>query len=75
MAEQAIISLDEEAYAFLEETAGQDKSAYINALLKKEKQRRLEEATLKANREEAEDEAYQQELTEWDATLSDGLEP
>ena len=74
MAKQATISLDEEAYAFLEETAGQDKSAYINALLKREKQRRLEEAVMKANREEAEDEAYQRGLSEWDATLSDGLE-
>ena len=74
MAEQATISLDEEAYAFLEETAGQDKSGYINALLKREKQRRLEGEIMKANREEAEDEAYQQGLSEWDATLSDGLE-
>ncbi len=74
MAEQATISLDEEAYAFLEETAGHDKSAYINALLKREKQRRLEEAIMKANQEEAEDEAYQRGLFEWDATLLDGLE-
>ena len=29
---------------------------------------------MKDNREEAEDEAYQRGLSEWDVTLSDGLE-
>lgn len=74
MAERATISLDEEAYAFLMETAGGNKSAYINELLKREKQRLLKEAVMRANQEEAKDNKYQEELSDWDATLSDGLD-
>lgn len=33
----------------------------------------LQEAILKANKEEAEDMDYQKELSSWDATLKDGL--
>lgn len=73
MAEQTTISLDDEAYAFLTQTAGHNQSAYINQLLIKEKRRALEETVLKANHEESKDLECQQNLSEWDATLSDGL--
>lgn len=73
MTERATFSLDEEAYNFLNKVSGTNKSAYINQLLKREKQRILEEELLKANQEEAEDADYQAELSEWDSTLSDGL--
>ncbi|MEK6481411.1 hypothetical protein WJR50_27965 [Catalinimonas sp. 4WD22] len=73
MTERATFSLDEEAFNFLNKVGGANKSAYINELLKREKQRKLEEELLKANQEEAEDADYQAELNEWDATLSDGL--
>ena len=39
--------------------AGNNKSAYINALLKQEKQRVLEDSVRRANHEEAEDQEYQ----------------
>lgn len=74
MAEQATISLDEEASAFLDQAAGNDKSAYVNELIKKEKQRVLKQAVLKANQEEAQDDAYHSSLSEWDIALSDGLD-
>ena len=74
MTEQATILLDEEAYAFLDKAAGDDKSTYINSLIKREKQRVLKEAVLTANQEEAQDEAYRSDLSEWDTVLSDGLE-
>ena len=74
MAEQETISLDEEASAFLDQAAGSDKSAYINGLIKKEKQRVLKQAVLKANLEEAQDDTYHSNLSEWDVTLSDGLD-
>ena len=38
-------------------------------------QRQIAEALLKANKEEAEDMAYQEELSVWDEALADGLEP
>ncbi len=73
MVERATFSLDEDAFAFLKMVGGKNKSAYINDLLKKEKQRMLEEAIFQANQEEAKDVEYQKELLDWEATLSDGL--
>ena len=75
MASRTTITLDNDAHSFLMAEGGKNKSAYINQLLKKERQRTLEEAILKANKEEAEDAEYQEELSVWDETLSDGLTP
>lgn len=74
MMERTNLTLDPEAFAFLQQVAGRNRSAYINQLLKAEKKRVLEEQILRANQEEAEDEAYQQDLTAWDDTLLDGLQ-
>ena len=73
MSYRATITLDEDAYAFLKAEGGKNRSAFINQLLKAEKRRRLAQAILQANQEEAEDEAYQELLTDWDDTLLDGL--
>ena len=67
------ITLDEEAATFLKEHSGGNKSAFIAGLLRRERRRTLAEAVAEANREEASDAAYQDELAVWDATLSDGL--
>ena len=72
---RATFTLDNEAQAFLSIAAGKNKSAYLNDLLKREKQRILERAILQANQEEAEDPDYQAELAQWDITLADGLAP
>lgn len=71
--QRATFTLDEETLAFLGEVAGNNKSAYINGLLQKEKRRQLEQAIQKANQEEAEDSEYQVQLAPWDNTSSDGL--
>ena len=73
MTERATFSIDSDAFAFLQQAAGKNRSAFINRLLKEEKKRTLEKKLTKANQEEAEDAAYQEELAEWDVTLSDGL--
>ena len=73
MSHRATISLEDETFAFLNSVGGENKSAYINALLKREQQRTLEAAVLQANREEAADAAYQDALSVWDETLLDGL--
>ena len=73
MTHRATITLDDDAYAFLEASASGNRSAYINNLLKKEKQKVLEQQIMRANQEEAEDLAYQEELMDWEVTLSDGL--
>jgi antitoxin CcdA len=67
------ITLDSEAHAFLMSASAENKSAFINQLLKKEKQRSLVEAVHAANLEEAEDSEYQAELAVWDTTMRDGL--
>ena len=73
MTHRTTITLDDESYAFLNNIAGENRSAYINELLKQERKNHLKQALLKANQEEAEDSDYQQELKEWEETLSDGL--
>ena len=73
MTHRTTITLDDENYAFLNNIAGENRSAYINELLKQERRNHLKQALLKANQEEAEDSDYQQELKDWEKTLSDGL--
>lgn len=75
MAQRATFSLDDDVIDFLNREGGDNKSTYVNELLKREKQRLLQEALLKANQEEAEDIEYQKEVSDWDTTLSDGLNP
>ncbi len=71
---RSTFTLEEDTYAFLKKVGGTNKSAYINQLLKEEKRRTLKQAILKANQEEAA-ESYQEELADWDTTVSDGLDP
>ncbi|HNS58005.1 MAG TPA: CopG family transcriptional regulator [Nitrosomonas europaea] len=53
--------------------ASNNRSAYINQLLKQEHKNFLQAALRKVNQEEAEDTSYQEELQAWESTLSDGL--
>jgi len=70
---RATFSLEKENAVFLKLVGGRNKSAYINDLLSREKRKTLKDAVLQANKEEAEDAEYQEELSAWDSTLSDGL--
>lgn len=73
MTHRTTITLDDEAYLFLNDIAGDNRSAYINELLKQERKNFLKQALIKANQEEAADLDYQEELKTWENTLSDGL--
>ena len=73
MTHRTTITLDDESFTFLNNIAGDNRSAYINELLKQERKNYLKQALLKANQEEAQDSDYQKELKEWDTTLPDGL--
>ncbi|WP_447970861.1 type II toxin-antitoxin system MazE family antitoxin [Nitrospira sp. M1] len=75
MTNRATFTLEDDALAYLQQVAGENKSAYVNHLLLQEKKRSLKKAILQANQEEADDTAYQEELAEWNDTLDDGLEP
>lgn len=74
MTHRATFTLEPDVFAFLQQMGGENRSGYINELLKREKRRTLEQTILLANREEAGDKDYQEELTEWDVSLDDGLE-
>ncbi|MBX9637337.1 CopG family transcriptional regulator [Nitrosomonas sp.] len=73
MTHRTTITLDDEIFAFLIQVAGHNRSAYINELLRQERNNSLKQALLKANLEEAKDTDYQEELQSWESTLSDGL--
>ncbi len=73
MTRRMTITLDDDVFVFLNNVASSNRSAYINQLLKQERNNSLQEALRKANQEEAEDIDYQEELQEWDSTLSDGI--
>ena len=73
MTARATISFDEDNYSFLEKHAGKSRSAYINELLRRERQTTEKARIIAANEEEANDLAYQDELADWDNTLLDGL--
>ncbi|MFZ1852271.1 MAG: CopG family transcriptional regulator [Nitrosomonas sp.] len=73
MSHRTTIILDDESFAFLNNIARENRSAYINGLLRQEHKHHLKQALLKANLEEATDSEYQQELEEWNTVLSDGL--
>ena len=73
MAYRTTITLDAEAGTFLQEKGGDNKSAFINQLLRAERRRTLREAVIAANLEEAQDAEYQNELEAWETTLNDGL--
>jgi hypothetical protein len=73
MTHRTTITLDDKIFAFLDQVAGDNRSAYINALLKQERSNFLKQAFIKANQEEAEDADYRDELQSWESTLSDGL--
>lgn len=75
MTNRATFTLEDDALAYLTQAGGKNKSAYVNDLLLQEKKRVLKKAILKANQEEAEDADYQEELSEWEETLADGMEP
>jgi predicted CopG family antitoxin len=72
-AHRATITLEDEAYKFLLSKGGNNRSSYINQLLIKEKLNSLADAMLKANQEEANDIEYQNDISVWDVTMSDGL--
>lgn len=72
MSHRTTIHLEDEAFAFLQSASGDNRSAYINRLILREKQRALSDALLKANQEEA-GEDYMEDLAAWDEALADGL--
>lgn len=73
MTHRTTITLDDDSFTFLNTIAGNNRSAYINELLKHQRENYLKQSLLQANQEESQDPDYQSELNEWDITMYDGL--
>ena len=67
------ITLEEQTYQFLMTSGIENKSSYINDLLKREQAKCLAEKIARANAEEA-DYLSDNHIQDWDEVLSDGLD-
>jgi hypothetical protein len=74
MAKRLTISLDEAAYEYLEHTAGDNRSAFINDLLLRHHLSEMKALMIQGLQEDDNDPEYQSEIALWDCTLSDGLD-
>lgn len=72
MTTRTTITVDPDIAPFLASVAGNNRSAYINHLLREERLRHLNSRIAKANAEEAAIPNYG-EPDLWDSTLKDGL--
>lgn len=72
MTTRTTITVDNDIAPFLSEMAGSNRSAYINQLIREERDRLLQVQIAKANAEEAAIPHYG-EPDLWDSTLRDGL--
>jgi predicted CopG family antitoxin len=73
VAKRLTISIDEEVYEYLEHAAGDNRSAFINDLLRQHHLTDMKARMIQGLQEDAQDTAYQEEIAEWDVTLADGL--
>jgi len=67
-------SLDESNIAFVTKMGGDNKSAYVNELIQREKRKALEEAFIKANEEAANDPDCIEDMEAFSVALLDGLD-
>ena len=74
MMNRTTITLEPTNLAFLNAVSGKNRSQYVNDLITQERKRSLAARMEKANLEEAEYLALEEEAQGWDATLLDGLE-
>ena len=74
MAKRLTISIDEEVYEYLEHAAGDNRSAFINDLLRQHHLSEMKARMIQGLQEDAQDPEYQQEIAAWEVTLSDGLD-
>jgi hypothetical protein len=73
MSKRLNITVDEDVFEFVEKQAHDNRSAFINKVLREAKRRHLEEQIKAACLEEQQDTAYQDELALWDTCIADGL--
>jgi Arc/MetJ-type ribon-helix-helix transcriptional regulator len=67
------ITLEEDILKFIDQQAKGNRSAYINALLAKQRRKILETEIIAALQEDAKDLEYQNEISAWDNVAGDGI--
>lgn len=72
MSKKVSITLDDEVLDFVDRLAG-NRSSFINDVLWKEKQRILQKELEDAYTDQANDPAFQEEVSVWDVAVGDGL--
>jgi metal-responsive CopG/Arc/MetJ family transcriptional regulator len=73
MSTKVSITLDDAVLRFVDEAAVENRSRFINEVLRKEQRRILCEELKAAYIEQAADPYFQAEFADWDVTLGDGL--
>lgn len=73
MSKRLTISIDDEVYDYLEHAAGDNRSAFINELLRQHHLAEMKARMVRGLQEDAQDPEYQEEIAAWDAAVSDGL--
>jgi predicted CopG family antitoxin len=74
MAKRLTISIDEEVYEYLEHAAGDNRSAFINELLRQHYLSEMKAQMIRGLQEDEQDPEYQAEVADWEITLADGLD-
>jgi Arc/MetJ-type ribon-helix-helix transcriptional regulator len=72
MSKKVSITLDDEVLDFVDRLAS-NRSSFINDVLSKEKQRIFMKELEDAYKEQANDPEFQEEISDWDITVGDGL--
>jgi hypothetical protein len=74
VAKRLTISIDEEVYEYLEHAAGDNRSAFINELLRQHHLSERKAQMIRGLQEDERDLEYQEEIADWAVTLNDGLD-
>jgi Arc/MetJ-type ribon-helix-helix transcriptional regulator len=72
MSKKVSITLDDEVLDFVDRLAS-NRSSFINDVLSKEKQRIFMKELEDAYKNQANDPEFQEEISDWDITVGDGL--
>jgi len=72
MSKKVSITLDDEVLDFVDQLAD-NRSSFINDILKKEKNRVFMKELEDAYKEQVNDPEFQEEISVWDVTVGDGL--
>lgn len=74
MKQKIAITLDADLVEFIDLQAQGNRSEYINALLRQQRQQQLKSELIAALQQDLTDEQYYQKIADWDSTVGDGID-